>query len=312
MATRRKKAGINGSTIVIALILILAALWSAFPFLFALRNAFMELQDTYRPLFIPFLQFEPTLQTWASELSPRSGLRSALQNSIIVAVMTLLITLPLGTLAGYALARFSYRLPDNPNLLFWFLSQRMLPPAVVIVPFLLMMRSACGPIELPYLGIALPQPLQLYCLATDSRSLLNNLASLVIAHVTFNLPFVVLITRSIFKDLPKALEEAALVDGASALAVFRHIALPLAGPGLVAAALITFAFSWNEFIFALILTGPATVTLPLMIGSGEGIRSVDYPVVSVRALIAILPPVIFALLAQRFIVRGLTLGTVKG
>jgi multiple sugar transport system permease protein len=271
----------------------------------------MALEDTYKPLFIPFLQFTPTLKTWSFELLEQTELTTALGRSLIVALCHLLIVIPIGTLAGFALGRFRYRRPDNFNLTMWFLSQRFLPPAVVIIPYLLMMRSACGPIALPF-GLWLPQPLQLVCVLEGDRTLLNTLSAITLAHVTFNLPFVILIMRSIFAELPREIEEAAKVDGASDLQIFRKIALPLAVPGLVAATLITFAFSWNEFLFALILSGPDSQTLPLLIGSGEGVRSLDFPSVSVRALAAILPPVVLAVLTQRWIVRGLTLGAVKG
>jgi multiple sugar transport system permease protein len=291
--------------------LALALAWALAPFLWSLRNAFMSLEDTYKPLFIPFLQFRPTLKTWYFELMEQRELTTALGRSLIVAVCHLLIVIPLGTLAGFALGRFRYRRPDNFNLTMWFLSQRFLPPAVVIIPYLLMMRSACGPIALPH-GFWLPQPLQAVCALAGGRTLLNTLSAIVLAHVTFNLPFVILIMRSIFAELPREIEEAAKVDGATDFQIFRKLALPLAAPGLVAATLITFAFSWNEFLFALILSGPNSQTLPLLIGSGEGVRSLDFPSVSVRALVAILPPVVLAVLTQRWIVRGLTLGAVKG
>jgi multiple sugar transport system permease protein len=285
--------------------------WALSPFLWSIRNSVMRLEDTYKPLFIPFLQFQPTLETWRFELVEQTVLTTALGRSLIVALAHLVIVIPLGTMAGFALGRFHYRRPDNFNLTFWFLSQRFLPPAVVIIPYLLMMRSACGPIALPF-GLWLPQPLQLVCALEGDRNLLNTLSAITLAHVTFNLPFVILIMRSIFAEMPKEIEEAARVDGASDLQIFRKIALPLAGPGLVAATLITFAFSWNEFLFALILSGPSSQTLPLLIGAGEGVRSLDFPSVSVRALVAILPPVVLAVLTQRWIVRGLTLGAVKG
>jgi multiple sugar transport system permease protein len=291
--------------------MLVAVAWALGPFLWSLRNSVMALEDTYKPLFIPFLQFRPTLQTWRFELIEQTVLTTALGRSLIVAVCHLMIVIPLGTLAGFALGRFRYRRPDNFNLTMWFLSQRFLPPAVIIIPYLLMMRSACGPIALPF-GLWLPQPLQLVCALEGDRTLLNTLSAITLAHVTFNLPFVILIMRSIFAEMPKEIEEAAKVDGASDLQIFRKIALPLAAPGLVAATLITFAFSWNEFLFALILSGPSSQTLPLLIGAGEGVRSLDFPSVSVRALVAILPPVVMAVLTQRWIVRGLTLGAVKG
>ena len=285
--------------------------WALAPFLWSIRNSIMLLEDTYKPLFIPFLQFTPTLQTWRFELIEQTVLTTALGRSLIVACCHLLIVIPLGTLAGFALGRFQYRRPDNFNLTMWFLSQRFLPPAVIIIPYLLMMRAACDPIALPF-GLWLPQPLQLVCVLEGDRSLLNTLSAITLAHVTFNLPFVILIMRSIFAEMPREIEEAAKIDGATDLQIFRKIALPLAAPGIVAATLITFAFSWNEFLFALILSGPNSQTLPLLIGSGEGVRSLDFPAVSVRALVAILPPVILAVLTQRWIVRGLTLGAVKG
>ncbi len=297
--------------LVFLVLLLVATAWSLFPFAWAIRNSIMRLQDTYKPWFIPFVQFRPTLAAWRDELFGQSELLFSARHSLVVALASTLIALILGTLAGYALARFRYRFPDNLNLSVWFLSQRVLPPAVVIVPFLLMMRSGCSPLEV--FGLAIPQPLQLVCLATGSdRTLLNNLASVVIAHATFNMPFVVLIMRSIFRELPFELEEAALVDGASRLQTFWLVALPLAAAGLVAAGLISFAFSWNEFLFALILTGPDTQTLPLLIGSGTGVQGIQFNVISVRTLVAILPPVIAALLAQRYVVRGLTFGAVKG
>lgn len=298
------------SAVIIGFILLLATIWTLFPFLFAARNSFMELQDTYRPLFIPFLQFEPTLQPWLDQFQ-QGDLLLGLRNSFTVSTVSLVITMLLGTLAGYALARFEYRIPNNPNIILWFLSQRVLPPAVVLVPFLLLMRSACEPVSLPF-GLSLPQPLQLYCLATDAPNLLNDLMSLILVNTTFTLPFVILISRSVFADIPVALEEAAYVDGSTTLQVFWHLALPLAAPGLVAAALISYAFTWNEFIFALVLTGPQTQTLPLLMSAGEGIRGIDYTLVSVRALTAMVPPVVLALLAQRYIVQGLTFGAVKG
>jgi multiple sugar transport system permease protein len=307
---RRMRDPGRGLSPVQLVLVVVAVLWAVAPVLWAVRNSIMTLPETLQPLFIPFLQFEPTLHQWSFELLEQDELVRAVLKSLSVALMHLIIVVPLGTLAGYALARFRYRRPDNFNLTVWFLSQRFLPPVVVIVPFLLMMRGACTPIDLA--GIPIPQPLQLVCLATGSRNLLNTPVSIAIVHITFNLPFVILIMRSIFSELPVELEEAAKVDGATSWQLFRRIALPLAGPGLVAAVLITFAFSWNEFLFALILSGPQSQTLPLLVGAGEGVRSLDFPSVSVRALVAIAPPVILALVAQRWIVRGLTFGAVKG
>ena len=204
--------------------------WALAPFLWSIRNSIMLLEDTYKPLFIPFLQFTPTLQTWRFELIEQTVLTTALGRSLIVACCHLLIVIPLGTLAGFALGRFQYRRPDNFNLTMWFLSQRFLPPAVIIIPYLLMMRAACDPIALPF-GLWLPQPLQLVCVLEGDRSLLNTLSAITLAHVTFNLPFVILIMRSIFAEMPREIEEAARIDGAHRLADLPQDRLAAGGPG---------------------------------------------------------------------------------
>jgi multiple sugar transport system permease protein len=120
------------------------------------------------------------------------------------------------------------------------------------------------------------------------------------------------ICRQTFYDLPIELEEAALVDGASHFEAFFRIALPLAMPAIAAAALIMFAFAWNEYLFAVILTIKNSATMPVHIAGGVDTRGVQFWFVAVRSLIAMIPPVLLALIAQRYIVRGLTLGAVKG
>jgi multiple sugar transport system permease protein len=118
--------------------------------------------------------------------------------------------------------------------------------------------------------------------------------------------------RQTFQDLPIDLEEAALVDGASHFGAFLRVAVPLAAPAIAAAGLIMFAFAWNEYLFAVILTVKQAATMPVHIAGGVDTRGVQFWFVAVRALIAMIPPVLLALLAQRYIVRGLTLGAVKG
>ena len=118
--------------------------------------------------------------------------------------------------------------------------------------------------------------------------------------------------RQTFQDLPIELEEAALVDGGSHFAAFFRVAIPLALPAIAASALIMFAFAWNEYLFAVILTIKESATMPVHIAGGVDSRGVQFWFVAVRSLIAMVPPVLIALFAQRYIVRGLTLGAVKG
>jgi multiple sugar transport system permease protein len=167
----------------------------------------------------------------------------------------------------------------------WFLSQRILPPVVVVIPFFLIMTTL---------------------------NLRDTVFGLILLNATFTLPFPVIILSQMFRELPIELEEAAFVDGASRWQAFSRVALPLVVPGLVAAWIICLAFSWNEFLFALTLTTKSAIPMPVIIAGAEHTRGVQFHEVGVRVLLTMLPPTIMALLAQRYIVRGLTLGAVKG
>ena len=239
---------------------------------------------TVTGLAIPFVQYKPTLANWREELATGETQKSLL-NSAIIAIGTSILVIILGTPAAYALARFKFRKPSNRNINVWFLSQRVLPPVATIIPIFLMMRVF---------------------------KLLDTRLALIIVNTTFNLPFVVVLMRQAFLDLPIELEEAALVDGAGFFTIFWKISLRLAAPSMVAAVLIVFAFTWNEFLFALTIGSVHVRTIPVLMSGAVDTRGVQFWFVAVRTLIAVTPPVIIALLAQRFIVRGLSFGAVKG
>ncbi|HUT24141.1 MAG TPA: carbohydrate ABC transporter permease [Sumerlaeia bacterium] len=239
---------------------------------------------TVAGLAVPFAQYRPTLANWRTELATGETQR-ALLNSLVIAISTVIAAVALGAPAAYALARFRFRRPSNEDLTIWFLSQRVLPPVATAIPFFLMMR---------FLG------------------LLDTRLALIILNTTFNLPFVVVIMRQAFADLPVELEEAAQVDGANHLDIFLKISLRLAAPSLAAAVLIVIAFTWNEFLFALMIGTLKAKVIPVHMAGAVDTRGVQFWFVAVRTLIAMLPPVVLALLAQRYIVRGLTLGAVKG
>jgi multiple sugar transport system permease protein len=272
-----------GQIVLIAVILLMLV-WVLFPFYWAILNSIKAPADTFQPTWIPFLQFEPTVEHWRSELAiPET--RRALLNSTIIAVGAATLSLTIGTLSAYALARFRFRRPSNGSLTTWFLSQRVLPPVVVVIPFFLLMRQL---------------------------KMLDSVWALVLLNATFTLPFPVIILSQMFRELPVELEEAALVDGATRFQTFSRIALPLVLPGLVATWIICMAFSWNEFLFALTLTTKSAIPMPVIIAGAEHTRGVQFWYVGVRVLLTMLPPTILALLAQRYIIRGLTLGAVKG
>ncbi len=239
---------------------------------------------TVTGLAVPFVQYKPTLANWKTELATGET-QKALMNSTIIAICTALVTVVVATPAAYAIARFRFRRPSNGNIAVWFLSQRVLPPVATAIPFFLLIR---------FLGLL------------DTRT------ALILLNTTFNLPIVVVIMRQAFIELPIELEEAALVDGANHLDVFFRISLRLAAPSLAAAVLIVVAFTWNEFLFGLMIGMLNAKVIPVHMAGAVDTRGVQFWFVAVRTLIAMTPPVILALLAQRYIVRGLTLGAVKG
>ncbi|MDR5709012.1 MAG: carbohydrate ABC transporter permease [Armatimonadota bacterium] len=261
--------------------------WVLFPLYWAGITSLKEPTETFRPTLLPFVQFTPTLSNWQDQLrlAGRDILRD-LQNSLLVAAASASLALLLGSMAGYALARFRFHIGPlrNHDIATWFLSQVILPPAVVVIPFFLFMQR---------LG------------------LLDTPLALILAHTTMNLPLATLLMRDTFLGLPVELEEAALVDGASRLRTFVHVVLPLAAPALVSTGLLAFAFSWNEFLYALTLTFERATTIPLLIAGAKMSQGIQFWFVSVRVLLALLPPVLLAFTVQRYVVRGLTLGAVR-
>ncbi len=209
----------------------------------------------------------------------------SLINSLIVVSVTVVLSIFLGTLAAYSLARFRFPRRLNGILAFWILSTRMLPPIVTIVP--------------------------MYQIISSLR-LVNTYAGLILVYVTFSLPFAVWMMRSFVSDIPVDLEEAAMVDGASRLQAFLRVTLPLARPGVVATAIFIVIDTYNEFLFALILTNtPNVMTMSVATNALIGRINVQWQAMNSGGTIAIIPIVIFALLLQRHLVRGLTLGAVK-
>jgi multiple sugar transport system permease protein len=269
-----------------SLIAVLFALLFFFPIYWAVSNSLRTPAETFTVagLGIPFVDFTPTLENWIAQASVPEAYQ-AFGNSLVISFFAVLIALGLGLPAAYALARFRFFRIRNSDLTIWFLSQRVLPPIATAVPFFIVFSAL---------------------------DLLDTRLALVLVNATFILPFVVVIVRQTFQDLPIELEEAALVDGANHLTAFLKVAVPLGLPAIVAAALIMFAFAWNEYLFAVILSIKHAATMPVHIAGGVDTRGVQFWFVAVRSLIAMVPPVLLALFAQRYIVRGLTLGAVKG
>jgi multiple sugar transport system permease protein len=206
----------------------------------------------------------------------------ALKDSLVVASANTLLSLLVGVPTAYSLSRFRV---GGQHLAFWILSIRMFPPVVSAIPLFLLFRD---------------------------WGILDTYWALIIAYLTFNVPFVVWFVKGFFDDLPRDLEEAALVDGARRWQAFVGIALRLAVPGIVTAALLAFVFSWNEFLLALFLTRSSVRTVPVALANFVGGHEILWGEIGALTILAILPVVVLALVLQRYVVRGLTFGAVKG
>lgn len=262
----------------------LALVWTLFPVYWLALNSFKIDLDIFA---VPpvWFDFTPTLKHYIATFIERPFLRYSL-NSLIIAVSTTIISLIFGTMAGYALARFAYPGRVRPNLSFWILSTRMMPPIVTIIPLFIFFNYF---------------------------SLLNTKTAVAIAYTAFNLPFVTWMMKSYFQDLPVELEEAAMVDGDSRWGAFIRVALPLARPGLAATAIFSLILAWNEFLLALILTQTEqSQTLPIGIAGRINQYTTYWGEISAAGTLASVPIMIFAFVVQRHLVRGLSFGAVKG
>ena len=209
---------------------------------------------------------------------------NAFISSCVVSAGTTIFSLVLGVPAAYALARYEFPVKSN-DIALWFLSQRVLPPSVVLVPF--------------------------YVLLVYLR-LIDTWTGLILCYTAFNLAFVVVVMRDIFRDVSTEIEDAAKVEGATPWQIFWMIALPLSLDGLVVSSVLVFAFSWNEALFASALTSQEASPFSALVLASRSTRGVDFNTAAVNTLIGIIPPVIFYFFVQRYLARGLSFGAVKG
>lgn len=207
-----------------------------------------------------------------------------IRNSLVVAGWTTALCVSLGALAAYALARLRFR--GKAPILAFVLAVAMFPQISIVSPLYLLLREV---------------------------GLINTYPGLVLPYLTFAMPLTVWLLVGYFRQLPRDLEEAAMVDGASRLRVLREVVLPLAAPGLVTTAILTFLYCWNEFLFALSFTvGPERQTVPVAIALFRGRYQVPWGQVLAAAVVATVPVALLVLAFQRRIVQGLTAGSVKG
>jgi multiple sugar transport system permease protein len=273
--SRRQRTVTAGHVLGLLLILLLAV----FPFYWmvatSLKTQAVALASP------PVWTFEPTVQNYAEALI-NHDVGASLVNSIIIAVSTTVLAIVLGTPAAYALARYEFR--GKEDLWFWFITNRMLSPIVLALPIFLMART---------LG------------------LIDTHLVLILLYLTFNLPIVVWICTDQFRGVPKDLDEAARLVGASRFTIFWRIALPLAMPGVAVSAIFSFIFSWNELLYALVLVRSAARTAPVAATSFMSGYELPWGEIMATGTLIVLPVIIFALMVSKHLVQGLTMGAVK-
>jgi len=291
----------TGVNLVIYRILIYGALlfWAflcLFPIFWTITTSFKTAVSVTQGHLIPWIDFTPKWIGFRSlGLSPetifqistvREEFLKRFFNSVITSVSASVLAVILGSLAAYGLSRFQYKLGfvKNSDISFFFLSQMILPPVVLALPFLVLYREL---------------------------ALLDSTIGLVMLYALMVLPIVIWIMRDQFSTIPIELEEAGLVDGLSVWGVFLRIVLPVSFPGMVAAFILCLVLSWNEYFFAALLTSADAKTLPVMVASQTGSQGINWWSMAALSTAAIAPLAIIGVFLESYIVKGLSTGAVK-
>ena len=268
-------------------------LWSMFviaPFLWALSTSFKDFNSvTSGATYIPWVDFEPTLEGWRVLLrSPAQGGVNIVEpylNSIFVTSLASFISILLGTLAAYALSRFTFKagFVKNDDITFFFISQRIMPPVVLAIPFFIMLGK---------LG------------------LLDTLLGLVMVYVVLLMPIAVWIMVDFFNKVPVEIDETALIDGCNPIQAFIKVVLPNSIPGMVVAGLFCIIFGWTDFFFAFILTFTEVQLLPVAIVSLNS-SITPWWSLSAAALVSVAPLIVVAFIVERYLSKGNLSGALK-
>jgi multiple sugar transport system permease protein len=267
-----------------------------FPIYWTITTSFKMAPNVMKGALIPWVDFEPAWLGWRSlGLSPdtigdestvRAEFLKRFMNSAVISLTASALAVVLGSLAAYGLSRFSYKFGymRNSDISFFFLSQLILPPVVLALPFLVLYKAL---------------------------ALLDTRIGLILLYTLTVLPIVIWIMRDQFATIPTELEEAAMVDGLSIWGAFFTIILPIALPGMVAAFILSLVLSWNEYFFAALLTSSQANTLPVMVASQTGSQGINWWAMAALATAAILPLIVIGIVLERFIIRGMAAGAVK-
>ena len=260
-------------------LLVLAIVFFGLPLFWIVSTSLKPLQHIVAHP-VPLLPPDPGLMNYISAFTTHRALNS-IYDSIIVALVVTVISLVVGSFAAYSISRYR---TGGRHFSFWILSNRMLPPIVFVIPFFLLLKFF-GLID-TYLGIILP-------------------------YLTFELPLAVWLLIGFFDKIPKEIDEMAMIDGASFFTIVFRIILPVTFPGIIATTVLLFVFSWNEFLYALLLTRGSIRTLPVLIPQLYGGHDILYGEVAAVALCAVVPAIVLVVFFQRYMVRGLSFGAVE-
>ncbi len=277
-------------------VLILWAVICLFPIYWTITTSFKMAPNVMKGNLIPWVDFTPKWIGWKSlGLSPdtigaestvRAEFMKRFWNSAVVSLTSSALAVGLGSLAAYGLSRFSYKFlwMKNADISFFFLSQLILPPVVLALPFLVLYKEL---------------------------ALLDTRIGLILLYTLSVLPIVIWIMRDQFGSIPTELEEAALVDGLSIWGAFLTIIMPIALPGMVAAFILSLVLTWNEYFFAALLTSTYANTLPVMVASQTGSQGISWWSMAALSFAAILPLIIIGVVLERYIIKGMAAGAVK-
>ncbi|RWD62068.1 MAG: carbohydrate ABC transporter permease [Mesorhizobium sp.] len=267
-----------------------------FPIYWTITTSFKSAVDVTQGHLIPFVDFQPDWKGWRSlGLSPDSIFQTStvrdeflkrFMNSVITSVGASSLAIVIGSLAAYGLTRYRYKFAwfKNEDISFFFLSQLILPPVVLALPFLVLYREV---------------------------ALLDTRIGLVLLYTLMVLPIVIWIMRDQFNSIPVELEEAALVDGLTIWGAFFRIVMPIALPGMVAAFILAMVLCWNEYFFAALLTSTDAKTIPVMVASQTGSQGINWWSMAALATAAIAPLAVIGILLERYLIMGMTAGSVK-
>jgi len=299
MGIRKAKVKKYISRVILYVLVILIVVWTLAPFTWLFVSGLFPYKELISDRTTSWFPKNPTLKNFQAmfDINSHIGQRFmySLRNSIIIAGSVTIICLILGTLAAYALARLEF--PFKNNIVMSLISIRMIPTVALVIPFFVIIRT-----------------FDYYLIQANSNfHFYDTKINLIILYVTFILGFVIWIMRGFFLTIPSELEEAARIDGCTRTQALIKIVLPLSAPGLVATGIFTFLLAWDEFVLALVFTKTTnSITIPVYIAAlgSQYIHAFDQ--IAASGFVASLPPIILALIFQKFLIKGLTAGSIKG